>query len=514
MKKKLVKLFVFVLTLFSCLLGVTNVKADTFTGKIKEGKWIPGYFLNKHEGSKINYQQAQFILRSDGAFVYCIQPFVKVKANATYEVTTRDFVQIANMTPEQWDRVSKLAYYGYQYNENGYNHSSDKWYVATQMLIWRTVAPNNLMYFTNSLNGKRNDSILVSEMNEINNLVANHYKRPNIKLQNETEIGKEIIGTDTNGVLKDFKIEKVVGGTATKNENNIYINPTKVGNMEIVLSKNSNKYNEPVYLYYATDSQNVMRRGNLDPLKLQLKVKVVGGKITIDKDDKETGTPQGEAKLDGAIYGIFNNKGELIEKVTTNEGGKVTSNYLPALGEYYVKELKAPEGYNLNDKEYKFTISNDNLNPTIKVTDSVITNDFNFTKVYAQNVTGSMRPEPNADFGIYDKNDNLLFKVTSDKNGNFSFKLPYGTYKMKQLTTSSGTEKIKDMIFEVKNPNVSINQVLADAQISAKLRVVKIDSITKQVVKRSNIKFKIKNVKTNEYVCQTVTYPEKKTICE
>ena len=124
-----------------------------------------------------------------------------------------------------------------------------------------------------------------------------------------------------------------------------------------------------------------------------------------------------------------------------------------------------------------------------------------------------MTPEVNVKFGVYDKNDKLVGEYTTDEQGNFEFNLPYGTYTVKQLTTTSGHEKIKDFTIEVKEVGGVIKKVISNAEITAKLRVVKIDSVTKEVIKRAGIKFKIIDTKTNEQVCQTTTYP-KQTICE
>ena len=52
-----------------------------------------------------------------------------------------------------------------------------------------------------------------------------------------------------------------------------------------------------IYLYFATSSQNLMRRGDLGPININLNVKVLGGKVTINKEDKVTKEPQGEATL-------------------------------------------------------------------------------------------------------------------------------------------------------------------------------------------------------------------------
>ena len=65
-----------------------------------------------------------------------------------------------------------------------------------------------------------------------------------------------------------------------------------------------------------------------------------------------------------------------------------------------------------------------------------------------------------------------------------------------------------------KRKSETVKKVLSNASIKAKLKVVKIDSETKEVIKRSNIKFKIFDVTNNKYVCQTVTYPISITYCE
>lgn len=507
--KKIIKMLLFAFVAFISITGISNVYAEQYNGEIVEGEWIPNVYVRKDYGSTHKYQQGRFIKRSDGAYVYCLQPFVGIISGSNYEVTSSDFAQIAGMSQDQWTRVSRLAYYGYGYP----GHEDTKWYTITQVLIWRTVVPDADIYFTNTLNGTRNDSLYVSEINELNNMVNNHGKAPSINLPSETVIGNTVIGTDSNGVLEEYDIRNVSGGTVTKNGNNLYVTPNTVTQMTFKLTKDFNRYGEPTYLYFATDSQNVMRRGNLDPVSINYSIKVYGGTVTPDKDDSETVEAQGEATLEGAVYGIYDETGTLFEKVTTGHDGKVKSNYLPKLGNFYLQEIEAPKGYKLNTTKYPFTITKDNLNPTVKVYDDVIKNTFKFTKVYAQSESGPMTPESNVTFGIYNNKNEEIFKVSSNSNGEFEFTLPYGTYTMKQLTTSFGTQKVKDIVLEVKEDGKVVTKVLANAEITSKLRVVKIDSETKEIIKRNGIKFKILDTKTNEYVCQTITYPTKETIC-
>ena len=74
-----------------------------------------------------------------------------------------------------------------------------------------------------------------------------------------------------------------------------------------------------------------------------------------------------------------------------------------------------------------------------------------------------MTPEVNVKFGVYDKNDKLVGEYTTDEQGNFEFNLPYGTYTVKQLTTTSGHEKIKDFTIEVKEVGGVIKKVISNA---------------------------------------------------
>ena len=352
MKRKITGLLLLLITIVGVVFGITKVNAETYQGTIKEGAWIPGYWISQKNGSTISYNQARWLNNSEGEAIYCIQPYVGIVDGTTYTITNEDMQILAGLSQDQWQMVTRLAYYGYGYNENGYNHSDAKWYVATQMLIWRTVDPAraNDMYFTNGLNGTRNDSVLVSEMNEVKALAVlvsemnevkaladSHAARPNLNVPNEAIIGNEFNVSDSNGVLNKFRVTNVTGGTASINNNTLYVNPTEVGDMKITLSREANMAHKTIYLYFATSSQNLMRRGDLDPININLNVKVLGGKVTINKEDKVTKEPQGEATLKGATYGIYDETGTLMEKITTGDDGKVTSGYLPKLGKFYLQ---------------------------------------------------------------------------------------------------------------------------------------------------------------------------------
>ena len=507
--KRLFKYAMSCMLFLMAIFTVTEVHAEQYTGQaIWPSEYISNIYIKKaRPDGYTKYQQARFIRRSeDNAFVYCVQPYTDIDNNLPYyNVERSDYARVLGFSDAQWERISLLAYYGYGYE----GHSNQKWYAITQVMIWRTTNPESDIYFTDTLNGNR-VSRFDGEMAELESLVANHYKAPRFQDNIIMPIGRTITLNDSNNVLSNFKVAGATNVNASVNGNTLTVTATKVGDATINLQKSATKYELPPIVYFKDGSQNVFRVGNYDPVRTNLKIKVVGGKVTPEKYDVETKTKQaqGEATLDGAIYGIYKIDGTKIGTVSSN----TTSNYLPELGRFYLLEEKASTGYTLDSNKYYFEITEDNLTPTVKVYEQVIRRDFEITKVYATDETTIMTPEVGVKFGVYNRNGVLVGEYTTNNQGNFEFNLPYGSYTVKQLTSTSGHEKMKDFNIEVKEVGEVIKKVISNAEITAKLRVVKIDAETKKVIKRAGIKFKILDTKTNEYVCQTTSYPKQK-IC-
>lgn len=504
----------FLLTIF----GVQTVHAEQYTGQaIWPSEYISNIYIKKDRNDGYSkYQQARFIRRSeDNKFVYCLQPYTDIDNNLPYyDVIRSDYERVLGFSEEQWERISLLAYYGYQYNDNGYDHSDHKWYAITQVMIWRTTNPESNIYFTDTLNGSYT-SKFDGEMAELDRLVANHYKTPSLENGVVLPIGQTKELNDSNGVLSNYTITGTENVTASINGNTLSVTANSIGEGKVTFEKRATKYEIPPIVYFSDHSQNVFRVGNYDPVRTKFTLKVIGGRVTPAKVDVETrtNTPQGEAKLGGAVYGIYKVDGTRVGQVVTNEDGRNTSDYLPELGRFYLLEEQPSEGYLLDSNKYYFEITENNLNPEVQVFEQVIKLDFEFTKVYASAETQIMEPEVGIKFGIYNRAGEQVEEVTTDSQGVFRFTLPYGTYTVKQLTTTKGHEKIDDFNVEVKTTGEVVKKVISNAPITAKLRVVKIDAESKEVIKRANIKFKIFDIKNNEYVCQTITYPNKQTIC-
>ncbi len=513
MKSKINYLIIILLVI--CF-NIINVNAETYKNDFVYGdNTETKIYINKKQSNGYTKwkRSSTIVQRSTGKIVYCLEPMVDIIEGEIYNITNDDYLAVANLTEDQYDRIKLLAYYGYGYG----NHTALDWVSVTQVLIWRTVRPDLDIYFSwNSNAQNRDDSIFADKISELNNLVASHYNRPSFDTNTiNTTIGKTEIVTDKNNVLHLYKIKSQGDVSATISENNLMINTTNVGECVITLEKVSNRFGADPLIFYATDSQNVYLPGDLKPVVTKLNIKVLGGKVKINKLDFETedNTPQGAATLEGATYGIYTDSGDKVSTITTDSNGQATSDYLPTLGNFYLKEESASNGYELDTRKYNFSISEDDLNPEINVYEKVIKLTYNLTKVIAQNETGDMQVEDGAKFIFVNKNGETVQEAITDSEGKLTVELPFGTYTVKQLTSKQGHEKVKDYTIDVTKTE-TINKVIADAEITAKIRVVKIDSETKEVIKRSGIKFKILNAVTKEYVCQTVTYPTQKTICE
>lgn len=500
-KNKIINGLMLLLIGISC---VPTVNASTYNETFNDkSQWISGDYILKVKGSTRKYQQMTVITRnSDGSFVYCIEPGTPVSDGAVYPGQDFDQSYVGQMTQEQWRRITLLAYYGYGYG----NHTDIHWYTVTQYLIWQTVPHGYDIYFTDSLNGNRITKY-TNEINELNRLVEEHNISPNIT--NDTidmVIGDTVELTDSNNVLNKFEVVDTDNVSASISGNTLSITANDVGDGSVTISKRDKNYSHPAIIYYHPTSQDLMMRGAYDPIDVNLKIEIVGGKVSVKKVDMDTGLgiAQGDATLDGAVYGIYDLEGNRVGEVISKGGEYVTSDYLPSLGTFYLKEEKSSTGYELNETKYFFNITKEDLYPEIDVTEKVIERDLKIFKVYASDETGFLTGEPNVTFDIYLKSTGeKVTSITTDENGYATATLPYGTYTVRQVSSTEDHEMVEDFEIVVNEYSEDpIYKLLANAEITARLKVIKIDSETGNTIPVAGIKFKIFDVENNEYVCQ------------
>lgn len=501
--KKIRKLIILILSVISCIFTLYNVKAETLSMNYVDNVYY--VHVNDDGTGYSSYKLAMYYV--EGKLAYCIEPGLAIYST-NYNVGNWD---VTSLSSEQRKRIELIGYYGYEYPSHNGNV---KYYMAAQELIWKAVKPLSATWSTEKRGGGQIISI-ESEKQEIERLISNHSTKPDF--DNKTisgVVGDTITLIDSNNVLSEFEVYDSNGNDVQINDNTLVIKINNTGQNQIRFIR-KNYDNDINLVYYNSNSQKLAHTRLSDPVISKLNLNIVAGTVKINKLDKDTNKnkPQGEASLKGAIYDVFNENDEYITSISTDEMGQGESINLPSLEKYYLKEKSASSGYLVDDTKYYFNMTKDNLNQNINVYEKVISRSYDITKVYASNKTGIMSPESNVEFGIYDKNNKLVLKKTTDEDGKIYFNLPYGSYTLKQLTTTKGYEKMKDFHFEIKNTGEKINKVFSNAEITSKIKIIKVDENGNNI-RKSGIKFKIKNIDTNKYVCQKITYPNETTICE
>lgn len=414
----------------SFLMGINKVEAVTYSGEmIVPSEYISDIYMKViHKDGTGRYEQGRFVRKKDTFnFLYCLEPFSDVYYDSTYQVGYDNYETYLSIDKEVWNRIRLITYYGYGYQNDFVDHVSDpRWYTITQLMIWRVVDPSADIYFTDTLNGTRNDALFLEEIEEIEQLVLNHDKEPSFVLPEVISIGETIVLEDRNFVLSQYEIMEVNNVDVHIDENVLTVKGKSVGKASFGLVKKDHQYNYNPIIYYHSVSQDLLEVGAYDPIYINYSLNVVGGKVEIFKKDfdNKTSVPQGQGKLDGAIYGIYDNKDTLMMEITTNEDGYAISDYLP-IGEYYLQEISPSLGYQLDLEKYYFKIDENNLFVNIDVYEKVISRDLRILKV--DNI--SKEPLQGVLVDVYTCNDVLVSSLETNSNGIiFIENLPYGSY--------------------------------------------------------------------------------------
>lgn len=332
-----------------------------------------------------------------------------------------------------------------------------KWYAITQYLIWQETVVNGEIYFTDTLNGKKIYPFQ-SEINELYNLVNISKLKPSfIDKTHYIVEGNNLVLTDQNNILNHYKTN-----THQIKNNKLYINNLDKGTHQIKLSKEYNRYNQPILFYQSPNSQNLIKIGNLEKEETTLEIQVINTNIQINKIDSENKNiyPQGDSSLNNAIFGLYDESMNLLNEHTVINN-KINIQNLN-FGKYYLKEIKPGTGYNINQNIYEINITEENYNHSLTIENQVIKKKITILKKYGEN--NNLNKESNIEFEIYNKNNRLINTIKTNEQGIAEITLPYGKYKIKQLNTTTGYQKIDPFFIEVKD-NIEETIELTDYKI-------------------------------------------------
>lgn len=507
MKNKYKLALMFLVSVFFMLAGYTEVSAATLTQTP-----VDNWYYTRRGGGK-PYMSAQWNLYDlDGKTAYCIEPGVNI--------TTSDYEgAIGWINSPYSDEVNrKIQLYGY-YGYNYPGHGNLRYRAAAQSLIWEATGGQIIEFWTEKY-GNGNFINLNAERNEILKLASTHYEVPTFDSDTkDAVIGETTTFTDTKGILSNFDVVKSSDASVSINGNTLSVTPNVVGNITVVLKKKTYTQ-DPTIIFVGKDatSQKMGMFGVDDPVLVRVKLNVVGGSLKINKKDLDTklSKPQGDATFKNAVYELLDENYNFITDLIIDDSFSVKTDKILSPNKIYIlREKTASEGYLLDKTEYRFKIDRDNLDIEMDVYEDVIEKTVNIYKVFADGSTTILKGEPNVSFEIYLKSTGEYYKtIKTDEKGFVSVKLPYGKWIFKQVSSTSGFEKVKDFEIVINNDSdEDITKIISNAEIRAKLKLIKVDSESRKILVRDGIKFRIKNLDTGEYVCQNVTYPGQEKIC-
>lgn len=428
MKKK-----IFFLIIICAIFISPGLNAHAEEKKFYESTYINMY-VKRHHSSDLNqptYHMAR-IYREQGTDeeVMCIEPQIGTDPNAIYYKNTP-----TNLTTEQLEMIKLLNYFGFKYP----NHNTTKWYMVTQLLIWRTVDPNGLYYFTDTLNGNETH-VYDREINELYGLVNNYYTVPNIEIPKVIKKKDTIELIDKNNILSNYSTNRgrIIG-------NKLVLTNLDVGEHTITLTRSFPYTGKEASFYTSNTSQDMYMRGNIKDISINIKVNIINTSLKINKKDKENKNYK-NTSLENTKFLLKNDSGyekEIIIKENNTA-------YIEDLdfGTYTLQEIEAGTGYKKSNQIYTINITENTPNIELDIDNEVIKKEITIHKMYGEY---DFKNEANIEFDIIDTDNNLINTIKTDNNGYSTIILPYGTYKLIQKNTTEGYNKIDSYIIEVTN---------------------------------------------------------------
>ena len=233
------------------------------------------------------------------------------------------------------------------------------------------------------------------------------------------------------------------------------------------------------------------------------------------------GQTQGDATLEGAVYGVYKD-GALIDTYTTDKNGYFITDYYPCYEnvEWTIREISPSEGYLLDDTIYyidtyagQYTVELNTVYPDVY--EDIIKGKITVIKHTDDGSTKIETPEVGAMFEIYLKSAGSYEAaetterdiLTCDEFGYAeTIDLPYGVYVVKQIKGWDGRELLDPFEVFVSEDGEIYRYLINNANFESYLHVVKVDGTTGKTIPYAGAGFQI-YAPDGKLVTMSYTYP-------
>ena len=251
--------------------------------------------------------------------------------------------------------------------------------------------------------------------------------------------------------------------------------------------------------YIKSDEIKTFKVTNGGNVELKFVNKKSKGEIRILKADNTTG--KGLAGAEFELYKNSVDKSNLIGKFATKNDGKLSIDSLE-LGKYILREIKAPEGYfidnNNRDTEFNLEYKNQTVEKVVvekKITNEKITTEVELTKKDTMN----LKNVPGATVEFENVKTKEKKTAVTDADGKIKITLTYGEWIYKETITPVGYVKAEKYgKINVTENGAKIQEVLWNQPITSDYILTKQDTISKKAL--PNCEVKIVNAETGEEV--------------
>ena len=344
------------------------------------------------------------LMEIDGTLVYCIEPYVYAATGQNYEI---DWGVLNESTKQRLFRITNVGY-------GRYGHNDDRWFVATQLAVWRALGYTQ--YYAQTMDGTYWD--LSAEIAEIEQMANSFGNTASFSGQTLTlDLNEPCTVKDSSGVLSQFQVQSVKGVDIVQNGNEMTVTIVDRDYQKSLSGSKGITTGGLVYVHPGKQTVYMVHRSE-EPISYHLNLKLNTKDLVIVKQDTS-----GQIASGVHTFELLDEQSNTVLDHLTIENGRLEVKGELVKGKYWLKETSTTFPYVLSDEMMQIDLSEKQHVEVIFVND--------VEKIDVQILKKDDQTKQLLDGAVFEvsvvQNDKkeLLFKKKAEA-GYLNFEVPYG----------------------------------------------------------------------------------------